>query len=273
VDAKYSALCLILVFSTSILSGCIEDSAESNILKNVEIDIIGGDIIYQDDGNCVSPEDTDCHIIYLKFNNQDSQDHVISKSKGTAVSSTGGIFNADSTEGNDMCASGFNCEVILIFAAPKDEKLVELRWENSSFDIPNYPPDTTEQMSTKIVISSMYIHELSEQKDTLLLYFELAPGSETTASDMLNWTIICETESGDAGFAEGRFTSATETNLDEIVTEFTPEKAYEIYLDLAGDCKPKASEDHIMVISVVGGGSTYEEIPYPDQIQEGTKLI
>jgi len=28
-----------------------------------------------------------------------------------------------------------------------------------------------------------------------------------------------------------------------------------------------------MVISVVGGGSTYEEIPYPDQIQEGTKLI
>ena len=63
------------------------------------------------------------HVVSVSFENQEGQDNSISKSKWSAVSNNGGLFEAVEVEGNDMCVS--TVSIILGFDI-EGEYIVEL---------------------------------------------------------------------------------------------------------------------------------------------------
>ena len=71
---------------------------------------------------------------------------------------------------------------------------------------------------------------------------------------------------GSAAFDDGDFEGATLHDGDgdspavPVIT-LNPGITYVVVLDIP-TCPPTANTDHILVISVVGGGQTYEELQY-----------
>ena len=275
---RISSSMIAILLMTS-FAGCLAESENSS--RDITIYINDANIMFeQSTPVCGFEEDTYCHVVSVSFENQEGQDNSISKSKWSAVSNNGGLFEAVEVEGNDMCVSTYNCSIILGFDIPEGEYIVELRWEEIGVDLPNYDPtfhgtyDTQEQLSTKLAVINVYIHSLDDDADSLSLIFELAPGSETTNSSNVNWTIICESESGDATeFADGDFYNATDIEgNDRSTSELITGETYRLILQLQ-ECRPEPSTDHIFIITVKDGGSTYEELQYPSEINEGDPVL
>ena len=269
-----SSIIAILIIAS--FSGCLAES--ENTSRDITIHIDDANIMFEGSTPvCGFEENTYCHVVSIYFDNQEEQDNSISKSEWSAVSSNGGLFEAVEAQGNDICVSTYNCSITLGFDIPKGEYIVELRWEGIGVEVSNYYPvsdDTQEQMSTKLTVISMNIHSLDDDADSLSLFFELAPGSETTNSNDVSWTIICESESGDAAeFADGDFSNSTDIEgNDGSASELITGETYQLLLQLQ-ECRPEPSADHIFVISVRGGGSTYENIQYSNEINEGDVII
>ncbi len=135
--------------------------------------------------------------------------------------------------------------------------------------------DTQEQMSTKLTLINVIIETNSTGPalSELFVTFELAPGSEPTEGDDIGYTVICADDGADnvlgtaddsTVFAQGDLAGATlHTGDGEGATVITlnPGTTYVVVLDITG-CAPYANQDHIMLFTVVGGGSTYEELQY-----------
>ena len=134
--------------------------------------------------------------------------------------------------------------------------------------------DTQEQMSTKLTLINVIIEtNTTAPLAELFVTFELAPGSEPTEGDDIGYTVICADEGADnilgtaddsTVFAQGDLSGATlHTGDGEGATVITlnPGTTYVVVLDITG-CAPYANQDHIMLFTVVGGGSTYEELQY-----------
>ena len=134
--------------------------------------------------------------------------------------------------------------------------------------------DTQEQMSTKLTLINVIIEtNTTAPLAELFVTFELAPGSEPTEGDDIGYTVICADEGADnilgtaddsTVFAQGDLSGATlHTGDGEGATVITlnPGTTYVVVLDVTG-CAPYANQDHIMLFTVVGGGSTYEELQY-----------
>ena len=134
--------------------------------------------------------------------------------------------------------------------------------------------DTQEQMSTKLTLINVIIEtNTTAPLAELFVTFELAPGSEPTEGDDIGYTVICADEGTDnilgtaddsTVFAQGDLSGATlHTGDGEGATVITlnPGTTYVVVLDITG-CAPYANQDHIMLFTVVGGGSTYEELQY-----------
>ena len=268
-----SMIAILLVAS---FAGCLAES--ENTSRDIMIHIDDVNIMFEESTPvCGFGQNTFCHVISIHFDNQEKQDNSISKSKWSAVSSNGGLFEAVEAQGNEICVSTYNCSVTLGFDIPEGEYVVELRWEGIGVEVSNYDPasdDTQVQMSSKVSVLNMYIHSLDDDADRLLLYFKLAPGSETIDSNNVNWTIICESDSGDATeFADGDFSSSTDMEgNDDSARELIAGETYQLILQLQ-ECRPEPSTDHIFIISVQDGGSTYENIQYPNEINEGEVII
>jgi len=131
--------------------------------------------------------------------------------------------------------------------------------------------DTQEQMSTKVILLSTVIDDMTGGAEELFSTFELAPGSEPIQGDDLAFTVICDDgavppATATAAFDDGDFSGATahdgdgETVAAPIIT-LNPGTTYVVVIDIP-TCGPTANTDHVLVISVVGGGSTYEELQY-----------
>ncbi|MCS5534065.1 MAG: flagellin [Candidatus Poseidoniaceae archaeon] len=131
--------------------------------------------------------------------------------------------------------------------------------------------DTQEQMSTKVILLSTVI----ESTTALFSTFELAPGSEAISSDGIGYIVICDTGGANAVYAEGSFTDATIHTGDGATTgpiTLNPGTTYVVSLDITG-CSPVANADNIMVISVNGGGNTYEELQYGSSPSVGDVVV
>ncbi len=131
--------------------------------------------------------------------------------------------------------------------------------------------DTQEQMSTKVILLSTVIDDMTAAGEELFSTFELAPGSEPIQGDDLAFTVICDDgavapATPVAAFDDGDFSGATahdgdgETVVAPVIT-LNPGTTYVVVIDIP-TCGPVANTDHVLVISVVGGGSTYEELQY-----------
>jgi flagellin FlaB len=136
--------------------------------------------------------------------------------------------------------------------------------------------DTQEQMSTKVVLLSTVISDMTGGSENLFSTFELAPGSEPIQGDDIAYTVICD-NAGAATFADGEFNGATlhtgdgATVVAPVIT-LNPGTTYVVDLDITG-CAPSANQDHIMIISVDGGGNTYEELQYGSSPDVGDVVV
>ena len=124
--------------------------------------------------------------------------------------------------------------------------------------------DTQEQMSTKVILLSTVIDDMTGGAEELFSTFELAPGSEPIQGDDLAYTVICDDGAGSAAFDDGDFSGATLHTGDGeggAAITLNPGTTYVVVIDVL-ICGPTPNTDHILVISVIGGGSTYEELQY-----------
>lgn len=147
--------------------------------------------------------------------------------------------------------------------------------------------DTQEQMSTKLTLINVIIEENDLGADAaiggtggdadtgeLFVTFELAPGSQPTQGDDIGYTVICE-QAGATAFAQGDLTGATaHTGNGEGVTAITlnPGTTYVVVLDIV-NCMPSANTDNILLFTVNGGGSTYEELQYGSAPAVGDTVV
>ena len=105
------------------------------------------------------------------------------------------------------------------------------------------------------------------------MVFELAPGSEPIADTAVHWAVICDDGAGTPSVVDGDLSTATELDGATAVAQFDPGSTYMIDLIVGGangggsDCPPTLNEEHSMVISANGGGSTYETLFYQSTTQ------
>jgi hypothetical protein len=127
-------------------------------------------------------------------------------------------------------------------------------------------------MSTKVILLSTVISSTTELFST----FELAPGSEPIAADGIGYVVICDDGvTLTAVYAEGSFTGATAhtgTGTGGGAMTLLPGTTYVVLIDITG-CSPVANADNIMVISVTGGGNTYEELQYGSSPSVGDVVV
>ncbi len=146
--------------------------------------------------------------------------------------------------------------------------------------------DTQEQMSTKVTLINIIIEATTTPPTVanhdLFVTFELAPGSEPTQSDDVGYTVICLDDKGTVlttddttEFAQGDLTGATihtGTGAGGAAITLDPGTTYVVILEI-DECAPAANSDHIMIFSVEGGGSTYEELQYGSSPSVGDVVV
>ena len=172
--------------------------------------------------------------------------------------------------------------------------------------------DTREEIGGKVSIITVWVGDQTDCDgdddvptggagagiDTLdkciTLVFELAAGSEPVDESNVIWTIICENDAqdgmntiyGDFDTAAAATESAGSDTRDvdgsaKADTTLSPGEVYMIDLKTetdAGDtpasaeCSPQIGEEHTLIISVEGGGTTYETLTY-NSITEGDSIV
>ena len=107
--------------------------------------------------------------------------------------------------------------------------------------------------------------------EEITMVFELAPGSEPIADTAVHWAVICDDGAGTPSVVDGDLSAATELDGATAVAQFDPGETYMIDLVVGGGvgatCAPALNEEHSMVISANGGGSTYETLYYQSTTQ------
>ncbi|MEZ7995005.1 MAG: hypothetical protein QMC43_05910 [Candidatus Poseidoniaceae archaeon] len=142
--------------------------------------------------------------------------------------------------------------------------------------------DTQEQMSTKVTLINIVIEQSTPAASSLFVTFELAAGSESTPSDDVGYTVICLDDQGTVvttddttEFAQGDLTGATihtGNGAGALAITLNPGVTY-IFIMEINECTPAANADHIMILTVDGGGSTYEELQYGSSPSVGDVVV
>jgi flagellin FlaB len=139
--------------------------------------------------------------------------------------------------------------------------------------------DVQQEIGGKVSIITISVGTLTGA-DEIEMVFELAPGSEPILATQVLWTVICFPDTAtEAIIMNGDFAPDT-THVDGAsdllgnpVSTFNPGTVYMISL-IVGDagataaaCNPVLNEEHTLLVSVEGGGSTYETMLYVDLAQ------
>ena len=138
--------------------------------------------------------------------------------------------------------------------------------------------DTQEQMSTKVTLINIIIEATTAApaNHDLFVTFELAPGSEPTQGDDVGYTVICENGAGtDTVFAQGDLTGATVHTGDgagAAAITLNPGTTYVFVMEI-DECAPTANTDNILILTVDGGGATYEELQYGSSPSVGDVVV
>lgn len=137
--------------------------------------------------------------------------------------------------------------------------------------------DTQQEIGGKVTLITAWVGDQGSAGDEeITLVFEPAAGSEPLAEDAVNWNIVCSNPAGTAlETVGGNFVDAT-TLAAGAVDTFTQGNVYMINLNVGAnnawlgameDCVPALGEEHVLMIMVNGGGTTYETLSYTDETQ------
>ena len=165
--------------------------------------------------------------------------------------------------------------------------------------------DTREEIGGKITIITVWVADQTDcdadggaggapdDDKCVTLVFELAAGSEPVDETNVIWTIICNDGAGNmvsiwgdfVGDTPGTDSVGTDTvNVDNTAkadTTLSPGEVYMIDLKVETDdddvpseaeCAPEIGEEHTLIISVEGGGTTYETMSY-NSVTEGDTIV
>ena len=150
--------------------------------------------------------------------------------------------------------------------------------------------DTQQEISGKISIVTVWVGQQTVNVERITVVFELAPGSEPILNTNVHWTVICDGSAaavlpaihdGDFGTTAGTSnTAVVALNLDTTVIAngiFLPGGTYMVEFEVgdavaASSCAPTIGEEHALVISVDGGGTTYETLSYTS-ISQGDAVV
>lgn len=193
--------------------------------------------------------------------------------------------NQKETKQDELAAIGIGAMIVfiaLILVAAVAAAVIIQTAEKLQQNAQASGDDTQEQMSTKVTLINIVIEETTAANHDLFVTFELAPGSEPTQSDDVGFTVICLDDQGTAAtaddtteFAQGDLTGATvHTGTGAGGAEITlnPGTTYVFIMEI-DECAPAANSDHVLILSVDGGGSTYEELQYGSSPSVGDVVV
>jgi len=163
--------------------------------------------------------------------------------------------------------------------------------------------DTREEIGGKVSIITVWVGDQSDcdgdvaaqdNDKCITLVFELAAGSEPVDETNVIWTIICTDNAGtgmttiygDFATVDDDIESAGSDTRDvdgsaKADTTLSPGEVYMIDLKTETDggdtpanaeCAPVIGEEHTLIISVEGGGTTYETLTY-NSVTEGDSVV
>jgi flagellin FlaB len=166
--------------------------------------------------------------------------------------------------------------------------------------------DTREEIGGKVSIITVWVGDQSDcdaevantapdnTDKCITLVFELAAGSEPVDETNVIWTIICTNNAGtgmttiygDFATVDVETESAGSDTRDvdgsaKADTTLSPGEVYMIDLKtetdqgdtpVSAECAPVIGEEHTLIISVEGGGTTYETLTY-NSVTEGDSVV
>tara|TARA_B100000131_G_scaffold257774_1_gene252862 strand:- start:4034 stop:4609 length:576 start_codon:yes stop_codon:yes gene_type:complete len=178
-------------------------------------------------------------------------------------------------ESNDWGSIGIGAMIVfiaLILVAAVASAVIIQTGEKLQQNAQQSGSDTQQEISGKISIITVWVGDQGTAgAEEITMVFELAPGSEPIADTAVHWAVICDDGAGTASVVDGDLSAATELDGATAVTTFDPGETYMIDLVVGGGvgatCAPALNEEHSMVISANGGGSTYETLYYQSTTQ------
>ena len=178
-------------------------------------------------------------------------------------------------ESNDWGSIGIGAMIVfiaLILVAAVASAVIIQTGEKLQQNAQQSGSDTQQEISGKISIITVWVGDQGTAgAEEITMVFELAPGSEPIADTAVHWAVICDDGAGTPSVVDGDLSAATELDGATGVTQFDPGETYMIDLVVGGGagatCAPALNEEHSMVISANGGGSTYETLYYQSTTQ------
>ena len=178
-------------------------------------------------------------------------------------------------ENNDWGSIGIGAMIVfiaLILVAAVASAVIIQTGEKLQQNAQQSGSDTQQEISGKISIITVWVGAQTAAAEEITMVFELAPGSEPIADDAVHWAVICDDGAGTPAVVDGDLSTATNLDTSAILNDvFLPGETYMIDLVVGGaagaTCAPTLNEEHSMVISANGGGSTYETLYYQSTTQ------
>ena len=178
-------------------------------------------------------------------------------------------------ENNDWGSIGIGAMIVfiaLILVAAVASAVIIQTGEKLQQNAQQSGSDTQQEISGKISIITVWVGDQGTAgAEEITMVFELAPGSEPIADTAVHWAVICDDGAGTPSVVDGDLSAATELDGATAVAQFDPGETYMIDLVVGGGagatCAPTLNEEHAMVISANGGGSTYETLYYQSTTQ------
>jgi archaellin len=178
-------------------------------------------------------------------------------------------------ENNDWGSIGIGAMIVfiaLILVAAVASAVIIQTGEKLQQNAQQSGSDTQQEISGKISIITVWVGAQTAAAEEITMVFELAPGSEPIADDAVHWAVICDDGAGTPAVVDGDLSTATNLDTSAILNDvFLPGETYMIDLVVGGaagaTCAPALNEEHSMVISANGGGSTYETLYYQSTTQ------
>ena len=178
-------------------------------------------------------------------------------------------------ESNDWGSIGIGAMIVfiaLILVAAVASAVIIQTGEKLQQNAQQSGSDTQQEISGKVSIITVWVGDQGTAgAEEITMVFELAPGSEPIADTAVHWAVICDDGAGTPSVVDGDLSAATELDGATAVAQFDPGETYMIDLVVGGGagatCAPALNEEHSMVISANGGGSTYETLYYQSTTQ------
>ncbi|MBJ61638.1 MAG: hypothetical protein CMB57_00140, partial [Euryarchaeota archaeon] len=179
------------------------------------------------------------------------------------------------TKQDELAAIGIGAMIVfiaLILVAAVASAVIIQTGEKLQQNAQQSGSDTQQEISGKISIITVWVGAQTAAAEEITMVFELAPGSEPIADDAVHWAVICDDGAGTPAVVDGDLSTATNLDTSAIANNvFLPGETYMIDLVVGGaagaTCAPALNEEHSMVISANGGGSTYETLYYQSTTQ------